>query len=94
MIPIAVLVAPIVVALVLEATGIVSPTWTVQGHAIVITSAVLDIGGAATIVFLIAGTLASLIVCGLLVRQVAFERHAAQRTVEIQAWHLRQLLPH
>jgi len=92
-IPIATLVAPIVVAVVLEVTGILSSTWTVHGSSLEITSAALQIHGAATSAFLIASTIVSLVVCGALVRQIALERHDAQRTVEIHAWHLRQLLP-
>jgi hypothetical protein len=65
----------------------------VHANSIEITSAALEIHGAATSAFLIAATIVALVVCGALVRQIALERHDAQRMVEIHAWHLRQLLP-
>jgi len=83
----------LLVPIVLELTGLISPTWSVEEHAISIRSAALDLGGTPTTVLLIAGNLVTIVVCGLLVRQLARERREAQRKIESQAWHLRMLLP-
>lgn len=92
-IPITVLSAPVAATLLLEAAGALAPTWSVHGGSISFTSAAVAVGGIATTVFLITATIVTLVVCGLLVHQLAVERHDAQRMVEVHAWHLRQLLP-
>jgi hypothetical protein len=85
--------AAILLPIVLELTGLLSRTWSTDGHTLSITSAVLDLGGTPTTVILITANVVSIAVCGLLVRQLARERHDAHRTIASQAWHLRKLLP-
>ena len=91
--PVISLLAAIVVPLVLEAAGVLSSTWRVDGDTIATTSAVLSSDGPLTTVLLISGTLGTAIVAFVIARSLALSRRDALRKVEIQAWHLRKLLP-
>jgi serine/threonine-protein kinase len=81
-----------VLPFVLEGTGVWSSTWEVVDGRLIISSAVLDVGQSA-IVYLIVGHVAMLIVLPLFVRSVAAAQRSGRRQLEIQAWHLGQLLP-
>jgi serine/threonine protein kinase len=91
--PIALLIAALAVPIALEALGVLRATWHVAGDAVITTSAALDLGGAPTVVILLASTLVSFVVAALYGRSLAVSRRIAQEQVEIQAWHLRHLLP-
>jgi eukaryotic-like serine/threonine-protein kinase len=88
-----VLVASWMIPVGLEWTGILEPTWRVVEGAIVSTSAMVKIGGTATVALLVFANVMTIIVFGLFANKLAISRRDAQRQVEIQAWHLRQLLP-
>jgi serine/threonine protein kinase len=78
---------------ILEAVGVFGETWRVTEGAVVMSSRAMHIGGAPTIVFLLASNFAIVLINGLFGRTVAASRRDAQQRVEIQAWHLKQLLP-
>ncbi len=78
---------------ILERLGILAPTWKVVDGAIVSTSAMLDVGGGTTTALLIFGNILAIMVVGAFCNAVARSRREAQRHIEIQAWHLKQLLP-
>ncbi len=90
---IAMLVVSWLAPVVLEQAGVISETWRVEGGRIVSLSSILDIGGQPTAMLLIGANLMSIVVIGVFANALARSRHAAQREVEIQAWHLRHLLP-
>jgi eukaryotic-like serine/threonine-protein kinase len=77
----------------LEMTGLIEATARVVDDMIVIDSAVLDGGGDATRVALSIANLILLLAIARFAVMLARDRRAAQRSVMIQAWHLRQLLP-
>jgi serine/threonine-protein kinase len=77
----------------LERTGVLAATWSVEHGRVISTSSVIQIEGAATTALLIGANVLAITVIGLFANALARSRHAAQRDVEIQAWQLRQLLP-
>lgn len=77
----------------LESAGVIDSTWSVVGGTVVSTSTMITIGGTSTTALLIAANLIVIVVIGLFANALARSRREAQRKVEIQAWHLRQLLP-
>jgi serine/threonine protein kinase len=82
-----------VVPVVLEQTGVLAPTWWIDGDKIVLASSVMTIGGAHTAAILIGSNILTIIVFGLFSSALAKSRRNAMRQAEVQAWHLRQLLP-
>ncbi len=86
-------IAALVVPIVLEATGVISSTWSLSNGGLEIHSDAIAIGGAPTATLLIAGTIATMIVAGLFSRGLARSRRDAHRRLEIHAWHLAQMLP-
>ncbi len=78
---------------VLERAGVLGRTWDIEGERLVSTSAMFELGGTSTAALVIATNLVSIVVIGLFANALARARRDAQRQVEIQAWHLRQLLP-
>jgi len=90
---IAIALASLVAPFALEATGVMASTWHLIDGAIVIDARALHLGGTPTTVILIAGNLGIVLFNGLLGRSIAASRRDALRRLEIQAWHLRQLLP-
>ena len=83
----------LVLPIILEAVGVFGETWTIEGGKLIVSSEVIHLGGAATSTFLIVANVAVIIVVTLFGRSIVASRRAAQRQIEIQAWHLRQLLP-
>ncbi|MDQ3337336.1 MAG: protein kinase [Myxococcota bacterium] len=77
----------------LEYAGALRPTWTVIDGAVVSTSHAIELSGTATSALLIFGNCMAIIVVGAFANALARSRREAQRSVEIQAWHLKQLLP-
>ena len=86
---VAIAVASFVLPLVLEATGVLAPTWSIVDGAIVIRGAATAFGA----VYVIAVNLALIVVSTIYGWALAAQRRAAHQRFEIQAWHLRQLLP-
>ncbi len=81
-----------VVPVMLESLGVLEPTWNVVDGRIVSTSSLVTIG-ASTTTLLVGANLLTIVVVGLFANALARSRRDAQRQLEIQAWHLRQLLP-
>jgi hypothetical protein len=81
------------VPVVLEWTGVLAQTWSVVGGAIVSTSSLFRIDGTTTVVLLVLANVVTIYVFGRFANTLARSRRDAQRQVEIQAWHLQQLLP-
>jgi serine/threonine-protein kinase len=79
--------------LVLEAVGVFDRTWSIEHGRLVIESTAVAITGAPTVVFLLAGSIGTIVVAAIFSRSMAQTQDVAHRRVEIQAWHLRQLLP-
>jgi serine/threonine-protein kinase len=80
---------------VLEALGWFERTWWFQGDTLQVTSMVLH-GTDRTIeaIALIMTQIAFISMGGLFARATGRDRRAAERRLHVQAWHLRQLLPH
>ncbi|MEP6859827.1 MAG: serine/threonine-protein kinase [Deltaproteobacteria bacterium] len=89
---IAILAVSWVVPIVLESAGVLESTWRVAGGDVVSTSTLVTIGRS-TAGLLIGANLLTIVVFGLFANALARSRRDAQRQVQIQAWHLRQLLP-
>jgi len=77
----------------LEYAGVLAPTWTVIDGAVVSTSHAVELSSTATSALLIFGNCMAIMVIGAFANALARSRREAQRAVEIQAWHLKQLLP-
>jgi serine/threonine-protein kinase len=82
-------VAPVV----LEQLGVLEPTWSISGHTVVLSAHVMAIGGFHTYAMLMFANIASFVVFGMFSSALATSRRDAMQQSEIQAWHLRQLLP-
>jgi serine/threonine-protein kinase len=87
------LISGLVVPLILEATGVWATTWWIADGKVETASAALRFEGTASVVFLIATNLLMILIGGWFARSLAVNRRDVQRRLEIQAWHLRQLLP-
>jgi len=83
----------LLVPVALESLGWIDRTWWVEGGQLHIQSPVMDVTATPTLALLIAGYTGLLIVCTMFSSETAKARDMAHRQVEIQAWHLRQLLP-
>jgi hypothetical protein len=81
------------VPLALEAAGLWPPTWEFDHGRLVIMADAVHLGGAPAAFLLVGGNVAMVVVMALLVHSLAVAQRATQRKVEIQAWHLGQLLP-
>jgi eukaryotic-like serine/threonine-protein kinase len=90
---IGILIASWIVPVILEWQGVISRTWWVVDGAIVSTSSMFHIGGNATVLLLVFANVLTILVFGRFANKLATSRRDAQRQVEIQAWHLQQLLP-
>jgi len=81
------------VPLALEAAGFWERTWWLTGGTVVTRPSAIDLSGTPGAIFLIVGGAAVIVVTSLYVRSIALAQRAAQRQLDIQAWHLEQLLP-
>ena len=90
---IAILVASWAAPVALEWAGVIDRTWYVVEGAVLSLSPMVKIGGNATVGLLVFANVMTIIVFGLFANKLAVSRRDAQRQVEIQAWHLQQLLP-
>jgi hypothetical protein len=77
---------------VLERIGVLARTWQVTGGEIRSTSTLVDIG-ASTEVVLIGANAITIAVIGLFAHALAASRQTARHALEIQAWHMRALVP-
>ncbi len=87
------LVASWTIPVLLEQLGVLAPTWEVVGRNVVLSSHVMAIGGLHTAILLVFSNVATFVVFALFASSVATSRRDAMQRAEIQAWHLRQLLP-
>ncbi|MBA2542790.1 MAG: protein kinase [Deltaproteobacteria bacterium] len=78
---------------VLELAGVWSSTFDIVGNQIVVTSEAVHLEREGVLVFLMVAGSILLVVMPLFVRSMAVAQRAARRQVEIQVWHLQQLLP-
>jgi serine/threonine-protein kinase len=77
----------------LEGLGVFAPTWSIEGGALVIRGAAIAFDGSRAAIFLIAVNVVALGVAVMFGWALSSQRRRAQQRFEIQAWHLRQLLP-
>ncbi len=89
----AILMTSWLVPVALEWAGVISKTWWVVNGTIVSSSSMFSIGGPALVGLLVVANLITFYVFVRFANTVARSRRDAQRLVEIQAWHLQQLLP-
>ena len=82
-----------VLPLVLEMLGVLAPTWTVTGGALVIRGAATVLSGTRALVYLVTVHVMLILVSTMFAWRLARQRRDAQQRFEIQAWQLRQLLP-
>ncbi|HEY5948457.1 MAG TPA: serine/threonine-protein kinase [Kofleriaceae bacterium] len=90
---IAILVTSWLVPVILEWTHVIDQTWWVADDTIVSSSSMFRIGGGATVMLLVFANVLTIYVFGRFANTLATARRDAQRQVQIQAWHLQQLLP-
>jgi serine/threonine-protein kinase len=89
----AILAAGIAVPWVLELAGVLSPTYTFENGNLVLSSRVLVLSAAPIQIACALVLVALLAVVGILSRYTATRQRAATQQLELQAWHLRQILP-
>jgi eukaryotic-like serine/threonine-protein kinase len=77
----------------LQWLGWIHRTWTIDDGRIVLSSTTVQLGNAATLPMLIGGNVAAIITAAVFAHTMARERDTAHRRLQIQAWHLRKLLP-
>jgi eukaryotic-like serine/threonine-protein kinase len=83
----------VILPLVLEALGVWEKTWDLSGGKFTAWSTVMRFEGVPALVFLIGASVAMVVGMGIFARSLAESRRVANRQLEIQAWHLGQLLP-
>jgi serine/threonine-protein kinase len=88
-----ILAASVAVPWVLELAGVLSPTYSFENGTLVLHSSVLTFQSAPVQLAFAALLITLLAVVALLTRTNARRQRAAARQVELQAWHLRQLVP-
>ena len=74
-------------------SGVVPATTSVEAGRIVVTSSTVYLGGAAPYAFLVMSLIVTVVICAMFSHAIAARRRDLQREVEMQAWHLRKLLP-
>jgi serine/threonine-protein kinase len=77
----------------LQAFGVMQQTWSIEPGRLEIVPSSIEIGGPGTMVLLLVANLGAIVVAAVFARSMARSRDSAQRQLEIQAWHLRKLLP-
>jgi serine/threonine-protein kinase len=92
-IPIAAMLGAFLLPFVLEATGVWARSWQLIHGELVIRPTALLLDGTRGELVLILGNAAVIAVTALFVRSLATTQRSALRQLEIQAWHLKQLLP-
>jgi len=84
--------AAIVVPVILEALGVLPSTWAVRDGTYIAQPYAITFDGTSASVFLVAGSLAILVVLSQFVRSLAIKQRDGRRQLEMQAWHLGQLI--
>jgi len=79
--------------LLLEAIGVLAPTWKRTEGGILTWGTILDTHDLASQAMIVAGSVAMVIGIAMYARTVNRDRRVAQRQLHIQAWHLQQLIP-
>jgi serine/threonine-protein kinase len=82
-----------VVPLVLEALGVLGPTWHVGQDQFVFLSTIVHLGGVASEVFLIGAPILCIVIAGAVSWALAMARRDAVHQLELQSWRLMQLVP-
>jgi hypothetical protein len=86
-------VVTVMLPIVLELAHVIPRTFRVQGGLIQAVSEIYDIDGTAEEVALIVANLGLILIGTMYAISINSARRKAQRDLQIQAWHLRQLLP-
>jgi len=89
---VAMLVASWLTPLLLEQLGVLESTWRIEGGQVISSSHLMVLGSSSPIL-LVAFNVLTIVVIAWFSSALARSRRDAQHEVEIQAWHLRQLLP-
>jgi serine/threonine protein kinase len=89
----AILAAGIAVPWLLELAGVLAPTYSFDNGALIFRSPVIELNSLPVQLAFALILVGLLTVVALLSRNQALRQHAANRAVELQAWHLRQLVP-
>ena len=79
--------------IVLEALGVLAPTWQFFDNGLASRSGVLQLGGTSTLVLVITFNVVMILITGMYSRAIARQRRRAVEALEYQSWHLRQMLP-
>jgi serine/threonine protein kinase len=87
------MIASFLIPVTLELTGVLHGTWELVEGGVLSKSPSVDVTGALGTLFLILTHVAMILVIGFYARALALSRRDFQRKLEIQAWHLGQLLP-
>jgi hypothetical protein len=77
----------------LEAAGAIPSTWILVEGGMLLRSDAVRVDGASAVVSIVAATLATVVMAGVLSVRLARANRDAQHRLVVQAWHLRQLLP-
>ena len=77
----------------LDALGVFVPTTALTPGGLLVHGNVFENGKGSSLGFLAVIDLVALLVIALYVRRIGHDRRVAQRRLQVQAWHLRQLLP-
>jgi eukaryotic-like serine/threonine-protein kinase len=77
----------------LELAGVWESTWAVVNNQLIVSSPVVDLAPVPVAMTLVLGATSMMIVAPMLVRTLAVMNREARRHIEVQAWHLEQLLP-
>ena len=85
--------ATLLAILALEHTGVLEKTWQIVGGAIVTRSTMIDLSGVAGKALLITSNIIAILFSAMFASRIAVQRYDANRRLEIQAWHLRKLVP-
>jgi len=83
----------VLLPIVLELTGVIPRTFEVHDGAVVTTSAFYRLKGSVEEIALIVANAGLIFIAARFAFGISRSRHDAQRKLQIQAWHLRQLLP-
>ena len=92
-IPMTWLVIASLVPILLEVVGVLAPTWRIQADGLLSHGTIFDQRTSTDAVGVTIGTLALSIVVGRFILMLTRSRRDSQRKTQIQAWHLKQLLP-
>ena len=88
-----IVVGAVIVPWLLEVVGVLSPTMTFVGSSLILHSSTEPLDPRGAMVMLALYVIAIVTIGILLARRQAFARRVAQRTAQLQAWQLRQLVP-